>query len=101
MIDDPAAFLRQLFNAAVAAADPMRVVLPRCRPPAGRVIVVGAGKASARMAEAVEASWGPCGASSSPAAAWPSDPEYRDRRGGASGADANGPPRRARMRALL
>jgi glycerate 2-kinase len=29
------------------------------RPP-GRVIVVGAGKASARMAEAVEAAWGPC-----------------------------------------
>lgn len=28
--------------------------------PAGRVIVVGAGKASARMAEAVEAVWGPC-----------------------------------------
>ena len=29
------------------------------RPP-GRVVVVGAGKASARMAEAVEAVWGPC-----------------------------------------
>jgi glycerate 2-kinase len=28
--------------------------------PTGRVIVVGAGKASARMAEAVEAAWGPC-----------------------------------------
>lgn len=28
--------------------------------PAGRVVVVGAGKASARMAEAVEAAWGPC-----------------------------------------
>ncbi len=28
--------------------------------PAGRVLVVGAGKASARMAEAVEAVWGPC-----------------------------------------
>jgi hydroxypyruvate reductase len=26
----------------------------------GRVVVVGAGKASARMAEAVEAAWGPC-----------------------------------------
>ncbi|MFO1104478.1 MAG: glycerate kinase [Amaricoccus sp.] len=61
MIDDPAAFLRQLFNAAVAAADPMRVVPAALPPkPAGRVIVVGAGKASARMAEAVEASWGPC-----------------------------------------
>jgi len=28
--------------------------------PAGRVVVIGAGKASARMAEAVEAAWGPC-----------------------------------------
>ncbi|WP_421778997.1 glycerate kinase type-2 family protein [Hoeflea sp.] len=28
--------------------------------PKGRLIVVGAGKASARMAEAVEAAWGPC-----------------------------------------
>ncbi|TMV43252.1 DUF4147 domain-containing protein, partial [Thioclava sp. BHET1] len=28
--------------------------------PEGRVLVIGAGKASARMAEAVEAAWGPC-----------------------------------------
>ncbi|WP_254813790.1 DUF4147 domain-containing protein [Rhodovulum sp. ES.010] len=28
--------------------------------PAGRVLVIGAGKASARMAEAVESVWGPC-----------------------------------------
>jgi hydroxypyruvate reductase len=28
--------------------------------PSGRVVVVGAGKASARMAEAVESIWGPC-----------------------------------------
>ncbi|MCL4138337.1 UNVERIFIED_CONTAM: hypothetical protein GTU68_039368 [Idotea baltica] len=28
--------------------------------PEGRVVVLGAGKASARMAEAVEAAWGPC-----------------------------------------
>lgn len=50
--------LRGLFDAAVAAADPMRVVpahLPE--PPAGRTVVVGAGKASARMAEALEAHW--------------------------------------------
>ncbi|MBO9457028.1 glycerate kinase [Paracoccus sp. R12_1] len=54
-------FLRQLFDAAVAASDPMRVI-PKALParPAGRVIVIGAGKASARMAEAVEARWGPC-----------------------------------------
>ena len=55
------AFLRQLFDKAVEVADPMRS-LARFLPerPQGRVIVVGAGKASARMAEAVEAAWGPC-----------------------------------------
>ncbi|MFN3992111.1 MAG: glycerate kinase [Tabrizicola flagellatus] len=61
MIPDPAAFLRQLFDRAVEVADPMRSLagfLPE--KPAGRVVVVGAGKASARMAEAVEAVWGPC-----------------------------------------
>lgn len=54
-------FLRQLFDKAVEVADPMRS-LARFLPerPKGRVIVVGAGKASARMAEAVEAAWGPC-----------------------------------------
>lgn len=58
---DPAAFLRRLFDAAVASADPMRCVPAALPPkPAGRVIVVGAGKASARMAEAVESVWGPC-----------------------------------------
>ncbi len=58
---DPAVFLRRLFDRAVEVADPMRALagfLPG-RPP-GRVVVVGAGKASARMAEAVEAAWGPC-----------------------------------------
>ena len=58
---DPRTFLRRLFDAAVAAADPMRVIPAALPPhPAGRVVVVGAGKASARMAEAVEAAWGPC-----------------------------------------
>ena len=39
----------------------MRCVAAAMPPkPAGRVVVVGAGKASARMAEAVEAAWGPC-----------------------------------------
>jgi hydroxypyruvate reductase len=58
---DPQTFLRALFDRAVEVADPMRslaAVLPTR--PAGRVVVVGAGKASARMAEAVEAAWGPC-----------------------------------------
>jgi glycerate 2-kinase len=59
MIPEP--FLRALFAAAVAAADPMRAVPAHLPPrPSGRVVVVGAGKASARMAEAVEAAWGPC-----------------------------------------
>jgi glycerate 2-kinase len=61
MIPDPARFLRQLFDRAVEVADPMRS-LARFLPekPKGRVLVIGAGKASARMAEAVEAAWGPC-----------------------------------------
>ena len=61
MIPDPATFLRSLFDRAVEVADPMRS-LARFLPdkPAGRVVVIGAGKASARMAEAVEAVWGPC-----------------------------------------
>jgi hydroxypyruvate reductase len=52
--------LRHLFDAAVAACHPSRVVasaLPTR--PAGRVIVVGAGKAAAAMAAAVEDAWGP------------------------------------------
>ncbi|MFT4012523.1 MAG: glycerate kinase [Paracoccus sp. (in: a-proteobacteria)] len=60
MSQDPA-LLRRLFDRAVEAADPMRSLagfLPSR--PAGRVLVIGAGKASARMAEAVEAAWGPC-----------------------------------------
>ena len=57
----PDAFLRSLFDRAVAVADPMRALARHLPPkPAGRVVVVGAGKASARMAEAVEAAWGPC-----------------------------------------
>ena len=57
----PAAFLRALFDRAVAVADPMQSLAAFLPPkPAGRVVVVGAGKASARMAEAVEAVWGPC-----------------------------------------
>jgi glycerate-2-kinase len=52
------AALRALFDAAVAAADP-RVVLARHLPerPAGRVLVLGAGKSAAVMAAALEAAW--------------------------------------------
>jgi len=57
-IADPDAFLRWLFDVAVAAADPMEVVAPHLpERPKGRTVVVGAGKASARMAEALEAAW--------------------------------------------
>ncbi len=58
---DPLPFLRQLFDRAVAVADPMRSLAGALPPrPGGRLVVVGAGKASARMAEAVEAAYGPC-----------------------------------------
>ncbi len=52
------ALLRELFAAAVAAADPARLVAAALPPrPKGRTIVVGAGKAAAAMARAVEAEW--------------------------------------------
>lgn len=50
--------LRRMFDAAVAAADPLRMLaasLPE--KPKGRCVVVGAGKAAAVMAVAVEAAW--------------------------------------------
>lgn len=52
------ALLRRLFDAAVAAADPARCLPPHLpEPPRGRTIVVGAGKAAAAMARAVEGAW--------------------------------------------
>ncbi|WP_432255575.1 glycerate kinase type-2 family protein [Limimaricola sp. AA108-03] len=58
---DPRGFLETLFRAAVARADPMEVMADHLPPrPEGRLLVIGAGKASARMAEAVEAVYGPC-----------------------------------------
>ena len=55
---DPRTLLHDLFSAALAAADPARAV-PRFLPdpPAGRCMVVGAGKAAAAMARAVETNW--------------------------------------------
>jgi hydroxypyruvate reductase len=51
-------FLRAMFDAAVAAADPAHCLPPHLPPrPAGRVVVVGAGKAAASMARAVEGAW--------------------------------------------
>jgi len=57
---DPAArqFLRASFAAAVASADPRRMLAAHLpAPPKGRVIVVGAGKCTGAMAEALEAAW--------------------------------------------
>ena len=54
----PRELLLGSFNAAVAAADPLAIVpqhLPK--PPKGRTLVVGAGKAAASMALAVEQQW--------------------------------------------
>ena len=56
--EDPRVLLRELFDAAVAAADPARLVPGRLPPrPSGRTVVVGAGKAAASMAAAVEREW--------------------------------------------
>ena len=47
----PGELLRAMFDAAVRAALPAAVVPPHLpQPPAGRTVVVGAGKASAAMA---------------------------------------------------
>jgi len=55
---DPRSFLRNLFDVAVAAADPALCVPPHLPlPPKGRTVVIGAGKASAVMAQAVERHW--------------------------------------------
>lgn len=54
----PRELLLGSFNAALAAADPLKIVpqhLPA--PPRGRTLVVGAGKAAAAMALAVEQHW--------------------------------------------
>ncbi|MEK9752197.1 MAG: glycerate kinase [Rhodospirillaceae bacterium] len=58
MTDDPKALLDRIFKAAVAAADPkLCVPLHLPEPPKGRTLVIGAGKASAVMAQAVEENW--------------------------------------------
>jgi len=54
----PKELLVESFRAAVAAADPLRILpdhLPQ--PPTGRTLVLGAGKAAAAMALAVEQRW--------------------------------------------
>ena len=58
MSEDPRRVLRRLLDAALASAQPARCVLPHLpEPPAGRTVVVGAGKAAATMARAVEDHW--------------------------------------------
>lgn len=54
----PAALLRRLFEAAVSAAQAATCLPPHLPPPPrGRTVVIGAGKASAAMAQALEAHW--------------------------------------------
>src|SRR6478672_441530 len=58
MIADPRAFLENLYRVAVQRAQPSHNTarfLPK--PPRGRTIVLGAGKAGGAMAQAVEALW--------------------------------------------
>lgn len=55
-----APILREMFEAAIASAQPQRCVpphLPRPQDVKGRLVVLGAGKASAAMARAVEDHW--------------------------------------------
>ena len=55
---DPRALLRQLYDVAVARALPGRVLATHLPPPPkGRTLVLGAGKAGASMAQALEAAW--------------------------------------------
>ena len=55
---NPVDLMRASFDAAVAAADPLRIVAHHLPDrPHGRVVVVGAGKAAASMALAVERAW--------------------------------------------
>jgi hydroxypyruvate reductase len=55
---DPRALLIQSFHAAVGAADAQKILPPHLpQPPQGKTLVVGAGKAAAAMALAVEQHW--------------------------------------------
>jgi len=57
-VSDPAACLRSLFDAALKAALPAASLAAHLPPvPRGRTVVIGAGKAAASMAQALEAHW--------------------------------------------
>ncbi|MGE0282551.1 MAG: glycerate kinase [Rhizobiaceae bacterium] len=56
---DPKTFLTSIFDAAVAAADPLRTIEKHLPPkPKGRTVVIGCGKGAAQMAQAFEQVWG-------------------------------------------
>ena len=58
MIGTPRVLLQKLFDAAVSAALASKCIPAHLPPrPAGRTVVIGAGKAAASMASAVEAHW--------------------------------------------
>ena len=57
MTIDAPALLRASFDAAVAAADPLHMLAAHLSPEPRRALVVGAGKAAASMALAVERAW--------------------------------------------
>ncbi|WP_431856117.1 glycerate kinase type-2 family protein [Azospirillum sp.] len=57
-VADPRTLLTDMFRAAVDSAQPSLCVPPHLPPPPkGRTVVVGAGKAAAAMARAVETNW--------------------------------------------
>src|ERR1700693_5271924 len=54
----PGSLLREMYDAAIAPAHPELCIPPHLpEPPRGRLIVIGAGKASAAMARCVEEHW--------------------------------------------
>jgi len=58
MKTDPKDLLLKLMDVAIDAADPAKCLPPFLpKPPAGRTLVVGAGKAAAKMAHVVEENW--------------------------------------------
>ncbi len=58
LLDNPNNLLLELYNTAVDSVHPSRCVPPFLPPPpAGRTIVIGAGKGAAAMAHAVEENW--------------------------------------------
>ena len=58
MNTDPRNLLLKLMHVAIDAADPVKCLPPFLpEPPPGRTLVVGAGKAAAKMAHVVEEKW--------------------------------------------